>query len=80
MMKYQNVILTLYLTLQDEKNENVKIDVKVRIKIKKPRLFHVWVFGVDLTICKLNKRPIIFKTHNLNGKIHNGSEKTINVH
>ena len=40
--------------------ENVKCDVKVRIKIKKHRIFHVWLFGVDLTICKLNKHPIIF--------------------
>ena len=40
--------------------ENVKCDVNVRIKINKPRFFHVWLFGVDLTMCKLNKRPIIF--------------------
>ena len=40
--------------------ENVKYDVNARIKIKKPRFFHVWLFGVDLTICKLNKRPITF--------------------
>ena len=40
--------------------ENVKCDVNVRIKIKKSRLFHVWLFGVDLTMCKLNKRPIVF--------------------
>ena len=40
--------------------ENVKCDVNVRIKIKKPGLFHVWLFGVDLTMCKLNKRPIVF--------------------
>ena len=40
--------------------ENVKCDVNVRIEIKKPRLFHVWLFGVDLTMCKLNKHPIIF--------------------
>ena len=59
-MKYQNVILTLHFTLQDKTHENVKCDVKVRINIKKPRLFHVWLFGVDLTMCKLNKRPIIF--------------------
>ena len=43
-----------------ETYENVKCDVNVRIKIKKPRLFDVWLFGVDLTVCKLNKRPIIF--------------------
>ena len=59
-MKYQNAVLTLRFTLQDETYENVKYDVNVRIKIKKPRLFHVWLFGVDLTICKLNKRPIKF--------------------
>ena len=40
--------------------ENVKYDVNVRIKIKNPRLFHAWLFGVDLTMCKSNKRPIIF--------------------
>ena len=40
--------------------ENVKCDVNVRIKIKKPHLFHALLFGVDLTMCKLNKRPIIF--------------------
>ena len=40
--------------------ENVKCDVNVRIKNKKSRLSHVWLFGVDLTICKLNKRPMIF--------------------
>ena len=40
--------------------ENVKCDVIVRIKIKKSRFFHVWLFGVDLTMCQLNKRPIIF--------------------
>ena len=27
-------------------------DVNVRIKIKRPRLFHAWLFGVDLTMCK----------------------------
>ena len=41
--------------------KNVKCDVNVRIKIKKPRLFHVLLFDVDLTICKLNKRLIIFQ-------------------
>ena len=40
--------------------ENVKCDVNVRIKIKKSRLYHVWLFGVDLTMCKLNKSQIIF--------------------
>ena len=40
--------------------ENVKFDVNVRIKTKEPGLFHVWLFGVELTMCKLNKRPIIF--------------------
>ena len=40
--------------------ENVKYDVNVRIKIKKHRLSHFWLFGVDLTMCKLNRRPIIF--------------------
>ena len=40
--------------------ENVIFDINVRIKIKKPRLFHVWLFGVDFTMCKLNKRSIIF--------------------
>ena len=40
--------------------ENVKCDVNVRIMINKPRLFHVWLFGVDLTMCKFNKRLIIF--------------------
>ena len=40
--------------------ENVECDVNVRIKIKKPCLSSVWLFGVDLTMCKLNKRPIIF--------------------
>ena len=82
-MKYQNVIVTLHSTLQDE---NVKCDVNVRIKIRKPRLFHVWLFGVNLTICKLNKCPIKFvmqsnigQTRYLNGKIHNGREKVINV-
>ena len=60
MMKYQNVILTLHFTLQDETYENVKCDVNVRVKIKKPRLFHVRLFGVDLTMCILSKRPIIF--------------------
>ena len=39
--------------------ENVKCDVNVRIKIKKPRFFHVWLFGVDLIMCILNKCPII---------------------
>ena len=56
-MKYQNVILTLRFTLQDE---NVKCDVNVRMKIKKPRLYHVRLFGVDLTMCKSSKRPIKF--------------------
>ena len=54
-MKYKNVILTLLLTLHDE-----NININFRIKIKKPRLFHVWLFGVDLTMSKLNKRPNIF--------------------
>ena len=40
--------------------EKGKYDVNVRIKIKKPRLSHVWLFGIDLTMGKLNKRPIIF--------------------
>ena len=40
--------------------ENVKCDVNVRIKIKKSRFYHVWLFGVDLTMCKLNKSQIIF--------------------
>ena len=40
--------------------ENVKCDVNVRIKIMKPHLFHVWIFGVDLTMCKLIERPVIF--------------------
>ena len=38
-----------------------KCYVNVSIKIKKPRLFHVWLFGVDLTMCISNKRPIIFE-------------------
>ena len=54
-MKYQNIILTLHFILQDETYERVKCDVNVRIKIKKPCLFHVWLFGVDLKMCKLNK-------------------------
>ena len=64
--------------------ENVKYDIYVRIKIKKSRQIHVWLFGVDLTMCILNKRPIIFAMRSniasntlfeiLNGKIHNGSE------
>ena len=58
--EYQNVILTLHFTLKMKTYENVKRDVNVRIKIKKPLVFHVWLFGVDLTICKLSKRPIVF--------------------
>ena len=79
-MKYQNVILTLDFTLQDEKFENVKCDVNVRLKIKKPRLLPAWLHGVDLTMCKSSNRPIIcntvkycVKTDYLNGKIPNGS-------
>ena len=60
LLKYQNVILTLNLRYKMKTYENVKSDVNIRIKIKKPRLFHVWLFGIDLTLCKLNKRPIIF--------------------
>ena len=33
--------------------EDVKCDVNVRIKIKKPGLFKVWLFGVDLTISRV---------------------------
>ena len=43
--------------------ENLKYDVTARIKIKRPCLFHVRLFDVDLTMCKLNKRPIIFVMH-----------------
>ena len=64
--------------------ENVKCDVNVRSKIKKPRLLPATLHGVDLTICKLCKRPIIFaivkycvKTGNLNDKILNSSEVTL---
>ena len=76
-MKYQNVILPLHFTLQDE---NIKCDVNVSIKIKKPRFFHVWLFGVDNVQIKHTSNHIrnavkyCAKTCYLNGKIHNGSE------
>ena len=60
-MKYKNVILTLHFTLQDENKWKRKMWRYRQKKIKKPRLFHVWLFDVDLTMCKLNKRPIIFE-------------------
>ena len=40
--------------------ENVKCEVNVRTKIKKPRLLHAWLNGVDSTMCQSNNRPIIF--------------------
>ena len=61
--------------------ENVKCDVNVRIKIKKLRLFHVWLFGVDDNVqIKQTSNHIrnavkyCVKTGYLNAKIHNGSE------
>ena len=62
--------------------ENVKCDVNVRIKIKKPPLFQVWLFGVDLTMCKFKKTSnhirnavkYYVKKRYLNDKIYNGSK------
>ena len=62
--------------------ENVKCDVNVRIKIKKPRLFHVWLFGVDLDNVQIkqtsdhirNAVKYCVKARYLNGKMHKGSE------
>ena len=67
--------------------KNVKCDVNVRIKIKKPRLFPYFVIWRRLdnvqTKQTSNHIPIAVKycvkTRYLNGKIHNGSELTINV-
>ena len=60
-MKYQNAIFRYIIRYKMRTYENVKSDVNVRMKIKKPGLFHVWLFGVDLPMCKLNKSPIIFE-------------------
>ena len=60
--------------------ENVKYDANIRLKIKKPRLFHVLLFGVDNVQIKQTFNHIRnavkygVKTRYLNGKIHNGSE------
>ena len=76
-MKYQNVYILRY---KMKTYENVKYDVNVRIKIKKPRLSHVWLFGVDNVQIKQTSNHIrnavkyCVKTRYLNGKMHNGSE------
>ena len=59
-LKFHNVILTVDFRLHDEKKEILKCDVNVRIKIKKSRLLHAWLHGVDLAMCKQTKRQIIF--------------------
>ena len=49
----KNVILAIDLTYDMKKNlKNVKCEVNVSMKIKKPNLLHDWSHGVDLTMCK----------------------------
>ena len=55
--------------------------MNVRMKIMNLSLLHVWLYGVELTICKLKKRHIIqiavnnwVKTGYLNAKTHNDKE------
>ena len=65
--------------------ENVKCDVHIRIKIKN-RFFYAWLFGFD-DIVQIKQTPnhircavkYCVKTCYMNDKIHNGSEKAINV-
>ena len=81
-MKYQNVILTLRFTLQDEIYENVKFGVNVRIKIKKQETFPCLVIWRRLDNVQIkqtsnhirNAVKYCVKTRYLNGKMHNGSE------
>ena len=81
-MKYQNVILTLHFTLQDENICKRKMDVNVRIKIKKPSSFPCLVIWRRLDNVQIkqtsnhirNAVKYCVKTRYLNGKIHNGSE------
>ena len=59
--------------------ENVKCDVNVRIKIKKPCLFHVWRQLDNVQIIQSsnhiqNAVKYCVKTRYLNDKTHNGSE------
>ena len=81
-MKYQNVILTLHFTLQDENIWKRKMDVNVRRKIKKPPSFPCLVFWRRLDNVQIkqtsnhirNAVKYCVKTRYFNGKIHNGSE------
>ena len=57
--------------------ENVKCDVNGRIKIKKPRLFHVWFDNMQIEQTSNHIRNAVkycVKKRYLNGNIHNGSE------
>ena len=40
---------------------NVKCDMNVSVKIKKPKHLHDWSHGVALTVCKYKIRPSILK-------------------
>ena len=42
---------------------NVKCDVVVSVKIKKPNLLHDRSHGVDLTMCKIDKLSSILEYH-----------------
>ena len=41
-------------------SETQKNNFQFLNKDQETPLFHVWLFGADLTMCKLNQRPIIF--------------------
>ena len=86
-MKYQNVILTLHFTLQDEDIWKRKMWRYRQNKDQETPSFPclvIWCRLDNVQIKQTSNRirnavKYCVKTRYLNGKIHNGSEYTINV-